>query len=96
VAYYRSETIKKIAETQGPAALEYLREENRLAMERIREGLKLGGLVTTAAGVGVMVFVAAIANAGSKHLFLVGVIPLMIGLALLAYTYWMAPKEAER
>jgi hypothetical protein len=98
-AYYRSETIKKIAETQGAggnAALEYLREENRMAMRRVREGLKLGGLITAAAGIGVMVFLGAILDKGNKGVLFLGIIPLLVGVALMAYGYLMAPKDAER
>jgi len=40
-AYYKSETLKKIAESQGPgssSALELLREEERIEARRRREG----------------------------------------------------------
>lgn len=40
-----------------------------------------------------MVFLAAIVDQGSKHIFLVGFIPFMIGVALAAYAYLLAPKE---
>ena len=96
-AYYRSETIKRIAETQGAggtAALEFLREENRLAWRRVREGLKLGGLVTAAAGIGVMVFLGAILRS-NRGMLLIGFIPLMVGMALMTYAYLMAPKDTE-
>jgi len=95
-AYYRSETVKKIAETQGaggPAAIDYLREEDRLKRRRALEGQKLGGLTTAACGVGLMVFLWAIADKDSKGVFLVGAIPFLIGVALLVHAYLMAPKE---
>lgn len=95
VAYYRSETIKKIAESQGggPAALEYLREEDRIARRRARESQKLGGLVTAAVGVGLMVFLGAILDKDDRGVLLVGAIPFLIGVALLAYAYLLAPKN---
>ncbi|HEY6271639.1 MAG TPA: DUF6249 domain-containing protein [Terriglobales bacterium] len=93
-AYYRSETLKKIAETQGAggsAALEFLREEEKNASHRRREGIKLGGLITVAVGIGFIVFLAA--EERREPAYLVGLIPLFVGLALLAYAYLLAPKE---
>jgi Domain of unknown function (DUF6249) len=95
-AYYRSETLRKIAETQGAggsSAIEFLREEERNAVRRRQEGLKLGGLITVAVGVGMMVFIAAVDCRGTEPAYLVGLIPLLIGVALLSYTYLLAPKQ---
>lgn len=94
-AYYRSETLKKIAESQGgggAAALEFLREEDRLAAERAREGQKLGGLITAAVGIGLMVFLAAVTNKGEHGASLVGLIPFLIGIALLAHAQLSSRK----
>jgi hypothetical protein len=56
-AYYRSETLKEIARTPNAgAALEVLREQERNSALRIREGTKLGGLITVAVGIGLMPF----------------------------------------
>jgi len=93
-AYYRSETLKKIAETQGDggkAALDFLREEEKNAMRRRREGTRLGGLITVAVGIGFMVFLRGIER--SQPAYLLGFIPLFIGVALLAYSFFLAPKE---
>ena len=93
-AYYRSETLKKIAETQGNganSAIEFLREEEKSAARRRREGVKLGGLVTSAVGIGMMIFLRAIVN--DEPVYLVGLIPLLIGVVLAAYSYLLAPKE---
>ena len=95
-AYYRSETLKKIAETQGTggsSAIEYLRESEKSATRRQREGLKLGGLVTIAIGISLMIFIAAVTRHDPEPAYLVGLIPLAIGLALLGYVYFFAPKE---
>jgi hypothetical protein len=91
-ALYRSDTLKKIAETQGgpSAALEYLREEERDAWRRRLEGLKLGGLITTAAGIGAVVVLHAFLPDSPASF--AGLIPLLIGLALLLYVYVLAPK----
>jgi len=93
-AYYRSETIKKIADTMGTggsSAIEFLREEEKNAARRRREGQRLGGLTTVAVGVGLMVFIKAV-DPGDPA-YLVGLIPLFIGVALLTYTYFLAPRE---
>jgi len=98
-AYYRNETIRKIAESQGAGnanAMELLREEDRIATRRRREGQQLGGLITMAVGIGIMVFLGAITAKEGPHpepVYLVGLIPLLIGLALLVYVYVLAPKE---
>jgi len=93
-AYYKSETLKKIAETQGSganSAIEFLREEEKGAAQRRREGVKLGGLVTSAVGIGLMIFLRAIVN--DEPVYLAGLIPLLIGVVLAAYSYLLAPKE---
>lgn len=91
-AYYKSETLKKIAETQGSgasSAIEFLREQERNTSRRRREGLKLGGLVTSSVGVGLMAFLHGI----EQEEYLAGLIPLLIGIVLLVYSLLLAPKE---
>ena len=90
-AYYRSETLKKIADGGGNAAVEFLREEEKTAVRRRREGMKLGGLITVAVGIGFMVFLKA--QVREEPAYLIGLIPLLIGIVLLAYAYLLAPKE---
>lgn len=91
-AYYKSETLKKISESQGSAAvLDLLREEQKQAVVKRREGLRLGGLVNIAVGVGLIIFLAGLV--GNERIYLVGVIPLLIGVALLGYSLFLAPRE---
>jgi len=93
-AYYRSETIRKIAEMQasgGSSAVDFLREEELNAVRRLKEGLKLGGLITAAMGIALMIFIAAVDHNGRAYL--VGLIPLFIGVAILSYTYLLAPRQ---
>jgi len=93
-AYYRSETVKKIAETPSTAvnsALELLREQDKIAARKTREGVRLGGLVTTAVGIGLFPLLWGIEP--REPVYLVGLIPLLIGVALLTYGYLLAPKE---
>jgi hypothetical protein len=94
--YYKSETLKKIAESSGEgaqAAIELLREQNRTVTKRRLEGMKLGGLITAVVGVGVMALLRGLVN--DEPVYLAGLIPLLIGLALLAYTFLLAPKEVR-
>ncbi len=93
-AYYRSETLKKIAEMQGAGAgtaLEVLREEDRMVRRRRQEGQRLGGLITAGVGIGMMVFLRAVEK--EEAAYMVGLIPLLVGVALLVYSYVLAPKE---
>jgi hypothetical protein len=93
-AYYRNETLKKIAESSGEgakSALELLREQEKNAVKRRLEGMKLGGLITAAVGIGVMVLLRGLEH--DEPVYVVGLIPLLIGLALLLYVFLLAPKE---
>lgn len=95
-AFYKSETLKKIAESQGEggnAAIEFLRESEKNAMGRRREGQKLGGVVLV--GMGIAFFLFALGNrpGGSSNIYLFGLLPFFMGLAMLGYVYLLAAKE---
>jgi hypothetical protein len=90
-AYYRHETMKKISEMPGESGLALLREDERSTARRRRENIKLGGLITSAVGVGLMIFLRAFDTQVAAYL--VGLIPLLVGLALLTYSYVLAPKD---
>jgi hypothetical protein len=95
-SYYRNETFKKIAESSGEAArstLELMREQEKNFAKRRLEGLKIGGLVTTASGIGVMVLLRGLVH--DDPVYLAGLIPLLIGVALLVYPFLLAPKVEE-
>jgi Flp pilus assembly protein TadB len=94
-AYYTGETLKKIAESSGEgakAAIDMLREQEHKSMRHRRDGQRLGGLITLAVGIGVMVFLKALVR-DEPGVYLAGLIPALIGVALLAYSYVLAPKE---
>jgi len=96
--YYQSENLKKIADAQGSsasAALEFLRDQEKIRALRSREGIKLGGLVAVAVGLGMLPLLRAIATdkTGDHSVYLLGLIPLLVGLALLAYVYLLTPKD---
>ena len=88
-AYYRSETLKKFSEMPGEAGLAMLREYERNTVRLRRERIKLGGLASLAAGIGLMAFLHSIAY----EVYLVGSIPLLVGVAFLVYSYLLAPKD---
>jgi len=93
-AFHKSEVLKKIAESQGggaAAALEIMREENRAAGERVRQGTMLGGLVLIGVGLALMIFLRALVT--DAPVFLCGLIPLFIGFALAGYSHFLAPKS---
>jgi lipopolysaccharide export LptBFGC system permease protein LptF len=97
-AYYTAETLKKIAESSGEgarSAIELLHEKQRGSFRRRIEGLKLGGLITVAVGIGVMLLLHGVVDREDGPVYLAGVVPLLIGAALLVYVFAFAPKEAE-
>ncbi|HEX3436926.1 MAG TPA: DUF6249 domain-containing protein [Pseudacidobacterium sp.] len=97
-SYYKNDMLKKIAESQSSSAiqtLEYLREqEQSAAMRRAQkkhEGYVLGGLINIAVGIGLMVFLHAVTR--DNPVFYVGMIPGLVGAALLAYAYLLMPPN---
>ena len=93
---YRSELLKKIADSQGDAAdkiMEMIRQEELDAKIRRREGIKLGGMITAAAGLGAMALLFMLVPA--QPVWVAGVVPLLIGLALFIYAQTMAPKPDQ-
>jgi hypothetical protein len=93
-AFYRNESIKKIAETQGAgaaSALELFREQERSAAKKIREHNKLAGLICVGVGTGLMIFLKGIGD--DRPDYLVGLIPTLAGVALMIYAFLIAPKE---
>jgi len=92
-ALHRNELLRKIAESQGDASqrvLEMIREQDRAAQTRRREGMKLAGLILAAIGIGLIPMLALLER--GEPVWTVGFIPLLIGAALFAYVLFLAPK----
>ena len=90
-AFYKAETMRRLAEssTEGARlAIEMLGAENRLGRAKKREGLKIGGLINIGVGAGLMVFLHSLI--GPRGPYLCGLIPLLIGVAMLLYVYVLA------
>jgi len=89
-AYYKAESVRRLAEAPADAGkymIEIMREDERIRIAaaraqaiKQREGLKIGGLVNIAVGVGLYLLMR---NVGGPTM--VGAIPGLIGVALLAY-----------
>jgi hypothetical protein len=95
-AFYKAETIRRLAEASGEgakAAIDLLREQNRLDQLKKREGIKIGGLVNLGVGVALMIFLRALVR--NEPVYLCGLIPGLIGVALLVYGLVLAPKLGD-
>ena len=91
-AFYRFEFRKKLIEQSGantPQVMELMQQEERAELRRRREGLKIGGFVTAAVGVG-LIFGLRFTG---EDVWMVGYIPLAIGVGLLLYGLFLAPQE---
>ncbi len=89
-AFYKAETLRRITESSGEgakAAIDLLREEERLMRIKAREGIKIGGVVNLGVGVGLVIFLWALVG---PKVALCGLIPGLIGVALLVYVFYMA------
>jgi len=89
-AFYKAETLRRVTDSSpdgAKASIEYLREVNRMTQQKTTEGLKIGGLIMTAIGIGVMVLLWVIAG---HEVAVCGLVPLLMGLAMLAYVYFLA------
>lgn len=88
-AYYLSEVLKKIADSPEAIKTE-LREHEGRERRRMLELLKVSGIITALVGIGVGVFLGFLTGmpvAGA------GVIPFLVGVALLLYVYVLAPEH---
>ena len=97
--YHRYETLKKLAESSSDSAarvLELMREDDRLKRRRMIEGLKLAGLIVAALGLALTFFLFFLDADQPRGVFLAGLIPLFIGLAMLLYSTVLASPGGDR
>ncbi len=91
-SHYRDEMARRIAEADDPAAiLEYVRGNERADAEKSRMAARLGGLITFAVGLGLMIFLHQVAPGSAAYL--IGLIPGLIGVVLIIHSkFMMKPK----
>ncbi|NNE36126.1 MAG: hypothetical protein HKN13_12870 [Rhodothermales bacterium] len=92
-AHYRDEMARKVAEAgdSGPV-LELVRANARTDAEQVRLKARVAGLITFAAGAGLMIFLYALVPTAA--VYLVGLIPLFIGVVLLILSeFMMKPRD---
>jgi|HubBroStandDraft_6_1064221.scaffolds.fasta_scaffold1096063_1 hypothetical protein len=92
-AYYKAETFRRLAEASGDgakAAMELMREEGRQKQIKTIEGLKIAGLVNLFIGVALTIFLRSLVGGGSGSPWLCGLMPAMVGVAMLIYVFAMA------
>jgi hypothetical protein len=90
-AFYKAETMRRLSESSSEGAktaLELMQNENRQERLRKREGMKAGGLINIAVGVGLLIFLRSLM--GNNSPWLVGLIPGFIGVAMLVYVFFLA------
>ena len=96
-AFYRSETLKRLAESGQTAVADYLREEDqtreRQRAERREEfvnGNRLVGMILVVVGVTVMLALYQVVPDAPVYLF--GAVPLGIGVVFLANSFFGRTK----
>jgi len=84
---YHGETVRKISETHGQQAVfDYLLEIERIRTRRLQSAYTVGGIIAACGGAGLMIFMWAVDDIREEHTYFVALIPLLVGLGLIAYT----------
>jgi hypothetical protein len=95
-AFYKAETIRRVAEASSDGAkatIDLLREQNRMTLIKMREALKISGVICLGVGIGLIAFLTRLVG---STVALCGLIPGIIGLAMLVYVYLLAaPIEPQ-
>jgi hypothetical protein len=90
-AFYKADTLRRVTEASGEgakAALDLMREDERLKRIHTREGMKIAGLINIGVGIGVLIFLHALLV--GTPIYLCGLIPGFIGVGFLVYVYFLA------
>jgi len=91
-ALHDQELVRRLAE-QGElteeGALEMMREQGAEEHRRRREGLRVAGIVSVAAGLGTVVFFSQI----DPEMVAAGFVPVLVGVALLVAAFLPRPKD---
>jgi hypothetical protein len=90
-AFYLSDMVKKMADSPNTSPTEFLREIERTRSRRLREGMRLGGLISSVA-TGAL-FIVAWANSSGGRGYLVTLIPFSACVALYLYAQYLAPRD---
>jgi len=90
-AFYKAETVRRLTEASSEgakAAVELIREQDRIERAKRHEGLKIGGLINLGIGLALIAFLHMLIP--DKAVYMCGLIPAAIGVALLAYVLLLA------
>lgn len=91
--FHRHETYRRMLEQpseSGREVLALMQQQELQQQQRRIEGLRLGGLITSVVGIGLMVFLFVLVD--DEPIYLVGIIPLLIGLVLAVYGFFIVEK----
>lgn len=87
-AHYRDEMARKVAEAgESSSILDYVRANAQADAEQVRLKARVAGLINLAVGVGLMILLYQLVP--SAAVYLVGLIPLFIGVVLLILSEFM-------
>lgn len=89
-AFYKAETLRRITESSGEgakAAIDLMKEDDRLKQVKHREGIKISGLINIGVGLGMVIGLQKLV--GAKVAF-AGIVPAFVGVAMLVYVYLLA------
>ena len=92
-AFYKADTMRRVAESSGEgakAAIQLMREQDRLTRIKTLEGVKIGGIINLGVGVGLTIFLRVMLGGGSGSPYLCGLVPGFIGVAMLTYAMFLA------
>ena len=87
-AHYRDEMARKIRDAEDPGPiLEYVRANEKADADRVRLKVSVSGLITTAVGAALMIFMYNIVP--QYPVYLIGLFPLFVGMVLLFQSEFM-------